>query len=107
PGAPRPARGPPAGGAPGAQPYDPCYHQACDTFANNSDAVLDLNADAIAAATLTYAMSTQTINGIGGSSSCASNEFRQRSASRGCCLDGGHSVQRRLPHRNAPCGCTG
>jgi Zn-dependent M28 family amino/carboxypeptidase len=50
------------GGAAG-QPYDPCYHQACDTFANNSDAVLDLNADAIAAATLTYAMSTQTVNG--------------------------------------------
>ncbi len=50
-------------GGTAGQPYDPCYHQACDTFANNNDAVLDLNSDAIAAATLTYAMSTQTVNG--------------------------------------------
>ena len=50
------------GGTAGQQ-YDPCYHAACDTFSNNNDAVLDLNADAIAAATLTYAMSTQTVNG--------------------------------------------
>jgi len=50
-------------GGTAGQPYDPCYHQACDTFANNNDAVLDLNSDAIAAATLTYAMSTQAVNG--------------------------------------------
>lgn len=30
------------------RPYDPCYHLACDTFSNTSDAVLDQNADAIA-----------------------------------------------------------
>ena len=29
-------------------PYDPCYHLACDTYANNSDTVLDQNSDAIA-----------------------------------------------------------
>jgi Zn-dependent M28 family amino/carboxypeptidase len=45
------------------QQYDPCYHQACDTFSNNSNEVLDLNADAIALATLTYATSTATVNG--------------------------------------------
>jgi Zn-dependent M28 family amino/carboxypeptidase len=28
--------------------YDPCYHLACDTYANNNDTVLDQNADAIA-----------------------------------------------------------
>jgi len=50
-------------GGTAGQPYDPCYHQACDTFANNNDAVLDLNSDAIAAATLTYAMSTKAVNG--------------------------------------------
>ncbi len=50
------------GGVAGQQ-YDPCYHQACDTFANNSNAVLDLNSDSIAFATLTYAMSTQSVNG--------------------------------------------
>ena len=28
--------------------FDPCYHQACDTFANNNDHALDVNADAVA-----------------------------------------------------------
>jgi Zn-dependent M28 family amino/carboxypeptidase len=50
------------GGTAGQQ-YDPCYHQACDTFANNSNAVLDLNSDAIAFATLTYAMDTSSVTG--------------------------------------------
>ncbi len=42
---------------------DPCYHAVCDTFSNNSNEVLDLNADAIAFATLTYAMDTSSVNG--------------------------------------------
>lgn len=42
--------------------YDPCYHLACDTLANNSDRALDVNADAIAYAVLKYAMNTQEIN---------------------------------------------
>ena len=50
------------GGVAGQQ-YDPCYHAACDTFSNNNNDVLDLNADAVAAATLTYAMSTATVTG--------------------------------------------
>jgi Zn-dependent M28 family amino/carboxypeptidase len=50
------------GGTAGQQ-YDPCYHEACDTFANVSLEVLDVNADAVALATLTYAMSTSTVNG--------------------------------------------
>ena len=33
--------------------YDPCYHQACDTFANNSDAALDSMSDAAAHVVLT------------------------------------------------------
>ncbi len=45
------------GGTAGLQ-YDPCYHQACDTFDNVSLEVLDLNADAIAYAVLSYAMNT-------------------------------------------------
>jgi Zn-dependent M28 family amino/carboxypeptidase len=44
--------------------YDPCYHQACDTFDNVSLEALDVNADAIAHATLTYAMSTEAVNGV-------------------------------------------
>ena len=43
------------GGAAGVQ-YDPCYHLACDTYDNVSEAVLDLNSDAMAMAILTYAM---------------------------------------------------
>ena len=53
-------------GGTAGQPYDACYHQACDTFANNNDYALDVNSDAVAFATLQYAMSTQDINGIRG-----------------------------------------
>ncbi len=48
------------GGTAGQQ-FDPCYHAACDTFRNVSRRVLDLNSDAVAFATLTYAMSTDTV----------------------------------------------
>ena len=43
--------------------YDPCYHEACDTYANNSDTGLDQMSDAIAHATLTYATTTSAVNG--------------------------------------------
>lgn len=50
------------GGTAGQQ-YDPCYHLACDTFANNNDYALDVNADAVAYSTLQFAMNTSAING--------------------------------------------
>lgn len=50
-------------GGTAGQPYDPCYHQACDTYANVNLYALDVNADAVAYATLQYAMSTADING--------------------------------------------
>ncbi|HSC29679.1 MAG TPA: M20/M25/M40 family metallo-hydrolase [Vicinamibacterales bacterium] len=53
------------GGTVGAQ-FDPCYHQACDTFANNNDHALEVNADAIGFAILTYAFSTESVNGVPG-----------------------------------------
>ena len=53
------------GGTVGAQ-FDPCYHQACDTFANNNDHALDVNSDAIGFALLTFAYSTETVNGVPG-----------------------------------------
>ncbi len=53
------------GGTVGAQ-FDPCYHAACDTFANNNDHALDVNSDAIGFAILTYAYSTETVNGVPG-----------------------------------------
>jgi Zn-dependent M28 family amino/carboxypeptidase len=53
------------GGTTGAQ-LDPCYHLACDTFANNNDHALDVNSDLIAYAELTFAYSTQSVNGVKG-----------------------------------------
>ncbi|MFC7496905.1 MULTISPECIES: M28 family peptidase [unclassified Nocardioides] len=43
--------------------YDPCYHAACDTTANVNDDTLDLMADAVAHATLTFAQTTSAVNG--------------------------------------------
>jgi Zn-dependent M28 family amino/carboxypeptidase len=53
------------GGTAGEQ-YDPCYHLACDTFANNSNRALDVNSDAIAYATLQYAMNASDVTGAKG-----------------------------------------
>jgi len=53
------------GGTVGSQ-FDPCYHLACDTFANNSDHALDINSDLIAFAMLTFAYSTESVNGVAG-----------------------------------------
>ena len=53
------------GGTVGAQ-FDPCYHLACDTFGNNNNHALDVNADSIAFAALTYAYSTEAVNGVPG-----------------------------------------
>jgi Zn-dependent M28 family amino/carboxypeptidase len=51
------------GGAAGVA-YDKCYHQACDTIDNIDRTALDRNSDAIAWVTGTYAMSTETVNGV-------------------------------------------
>jgi Zn-dependent M28 family amino/carboxypeptidase len=50
-------------GGTAGQAYDPCYHLACDTYANNNDYALDVNSDAIAYAVLQFAMNTEIING--------------------------------------------
>ncbi len=53
------------GGTAGQQ-YDPCYHLACDTYANNNNVALDVNSDAVAYATLQFAMNTSNINAVSG-----------------------------------------
>jgi Zn-dependent M28 family amino/carboxypeptidase len=53
------------GGTAGEQ-FDPCYHLACDTLANNSPHALEVNSDLVAFAQLTYAFSTQSVNGVPG-----------------------------------------
>ena len=45
------------GGTAGAQ-FDPCYHLACDTYANNSDTALDQMSDAVAHAVLLFSKRT-------------------------------------------------
>jgi aminopeptidase Y len=53
------------GGTAGQQ-YDPCYHLACDTYDNINLSAYDVNVDAVAFATLQYAMSTEDVNGAKG-----------------------------------------
>jgi Zn-dependent M28 family amino/carboxypeptidase len=53
------------GGTAGEQ-FDPCYHAACDTYANVDLHALDVNSDLIAYAMLTYAYSTESVNGVPG-----------------------------------------
>ena len=53
------------GGTVGQQ-YDPCYHLACDTYANNNNFALDINSDAVAFSTLQFAMNTSNINAVSG-----------------------------------------
>ncbi|MGH3024094.1 MAG: M28 family peptidase [Gaiellaceae bacterium] len=53
------------GGIVGEQ-FDPCYHEACDTFGNVNLHALATNADLIGFAALTYAYSTESVNGVRG-----------------------------------------
>ena len=48
------------------EPYDPCYHAACDDYHNNSDVGLDQMSDAIAHAVITFAQNTSIVNGVKG-----------------------------------------
>ncbi|HEY3485178.1 MAG TPA: M20/M25/M40 family metallo-hydrolase, partial [Ilumatobacteraceae bacterium] len=50
------------GGSAG-DPYDPCYHQACDDIDNLSDAALDELGDAAAHAVLVFAETQSAVNG--------------------------------------------
>jgi Zn-dependent M28 family amino/carboxypeptidase len=53
------------GGTVGDQ-FDPCYHEACDTLDNVSAEAMETNVDAIAFAMLTFAYSTESVNGVPG-----------------------------------------
>jgi Zn-dependent M28 family amino/carboxypeptidase len=53
-------------GGTAGQAFDPCYHQACDTYANNNDHALEVNSDAVAFAVMTFAYSTEAVNGVPG-----------------------------------------
>jgi Zn-dependent M28 family amino/carboxypeptidase len=53
------------GGTAGEQ-FDPCYHLACDTLENVNLHALEVNSDLIAFAQLTFAYSTESVNGVPG-----------------------------------------
>jgi Zn-dependent M28 family amino/carboxypeptidase len=50
-------------GGEAGQPYDSCYHLACDNIDNVDEEALDLMSDAAAHATMTFAMTTSSVNG--------------------------------------------
>jgi Zn-dependent M28 family amino/carboxypeptidase len=51
-------------GGTAGQPYDPCYHQACDRYDNVNLTGFDQMIDATAYATEKFAHSTLTVNGV-------------------------------------------
>ena len=53
------------GGTAGQQ-FDPCYHEVCDTLDNVDLHALEVNSDLIAFAQLTFAYSTESVNGVPG-----------------------------------------
>lgn len=50
-------------GGTAGEPYDPCYHAACDTIDNVNPVVLEEMADAIAHSTLVFGMTTSAVSG--------------------------------------------
>ena len=53
------------GGEAGEQ-FDPCYHEACDDIGNLDLHAFEVNSDLIAFAQLTFAYSTESVNGVPG-----------------------------------------
>jgi Zn-dependent M28 family amino/carboxypeptidase len=53
------------GGTAGEQ-FDPCYHEACDDIDNVDLHALEVNSDLVAFAMLTFAYSTEAVNGVPG-----------------------------------------
>ena len=53
-------------GGTAGEAFDPCYHQACDKYGNVSRHALAVNSDLVAFAQLTYAYSTEAVNGVPG-----------------------------------------
>ena len=56
--------------------YDRCYHQACDTIANLNLTALDQMSDAIADATLVFALTKSSVNGTDKASNTAKENMQ-------------------------------
>ncbi len=75
------------GGTAGEQ-FDPCYHEACDDFDNISLKALDVNSDAVAFAMMTYAYSTEDVNGIKGKKVPGKFDIPEPAGPQGTFVDG-------------------
>ena len=53
-------------GGTAGNPFDPCYHLACDTIDNLSLHAFEVNSDLIPFAQLTFAYSTEAVNSVPG-----------------------------------------
>ncbi len=53
-------------GGTAGEPYDHCYHQACDTIANVNVTAIDQMSDAVAFSVITFAQNTEGVNGVRG-----------------------------------------
>jgi Zn-dependent M28 family amino/carboxypeptidase len=63
-------------GGTAGEPYDECYHLACDRLTNLNHTALDQFSDAVAHSTLTFAMTTSKVQGTEKGSSTPSSENR-------------------------------
>ncbi len=70
------------GGTAGDQ-FDPCYHAACDTIGNLDHHALEVNSDLMAFAQLTFAYSTEAVNGVPGKMVPGSQALRLPSVPNG------------------------
>ena len=53
-------------GGTAGDPYDHCYHEACDTIANVNVTAIDQMSDAVAYSVITFAQNTEGVNGVKG-----------------------------------------
>jgi Zn-dependent M28 family amino/carboxypeptidase len=87
------------GGTAGDQ-FDPCYHLACDTFDNINDHALDVNGDLVAYAMLTFAYSTETVNGVPGRHVPGRHSMPEPAGPQGTFAEGGGGLARDLDHED-------
>ncbi|HTE61148.1 MAG TPA: M28 family peptidase [Solirubrobacteraceae bacterium] len=71
-------------GGTAGQPYDACYHQACDTIANINNTVLDQFSDAVANSVVVFAQRSQPVVDTAGLVASAA----KRAATRGALYKG-------------------
>jgi hypothetical protein len=84
--------------------YAISYHLACDDVDNTSLHALDVNSDAVAFAVLTFAYSTETVNGVPGKSVPGSRPLPAPAGPAGTCPgQTDHDLQARgLTHQRYP-----